>query len=740
MKKTLLNIFFSLLAFTVIGQSKSVSVGHIDQKPVVMVDDAPVLFAGIQYWGLDHWNDGHWEEDIKNIKSLGLNGIRLNIAWDHIEENEGIFTFNQLDKLIDMIEKEDLYVILQFNQSAHEWKPKWFENKYNSKELLAKDIKGKPQYSRLSFASKPFKQHYYNYVRNTIAHVKGRKSIVAYSVYTEPHFADKEQWMDYNKYNREAFRDWVHKRYKTIENVNQAWGTTYANFHKVEPFRKNIPSNWEKMPTTDRKQFADWNLWNCIAKSDFIGGLIQECKKIDKETLYIQNMMWKWTSKYGANVALDPEINYSYADVIGINVYPLGKNAFKIEGAVNFIRTLFNNEKPVWLGEFSTKSGNPSTDQLNKMLEGCFDAGGTGFVYFTYNGQAEKGNEEYGIEHYGILDRHRQKKDAYYELKSYLSKYIKGKHSDILNQKIEKADVQFLWPQMNKIYGYLSENYNYNTYISAFIYATLENGWSIDVVSEFEVIQDDIDFNLPLLTISMPFTNKKVGNALRRQIRNKGLNVFINGRYSENIYSISGLVNHKGYPRLDNTTGVSFSSLEYGSDDKIQFSTGSSFSVLSDFPAQGTKVKILPSDNFKVLGKWQDGSPALIEKNIGSGKMIYMGTHFFHPDFNSDTQLKGKILELILHQLNDSTSDQSSNSRKGKSKKKRLINLNDKLYQIPLEGDGVYQVFTIEGKNVSKGSFSTHEYQINLNHIRSGKYLIKVQTSSDRQTDIIVLH
>ena len=102
----------------------------------------------------------------------------------------------------------------------------------------------------------------------------------------------------------------------------------------------------------------DWNLWNTIAKAKFIGGLIEESKQIDNQHIYIQNMMWKWSGEYAANVALDPEINYEYADVIGINTYPHGKNASKVGTQVNFIRTLFQNQKPVWLGEFNTKSGN----------------------------------------------------------------------------------------------------------------------------------------------------------------------------------------------------------------------------------------------------------------------------------------------------------------------------------------------------------------------------------------------
>ncbi|NME71023.1 beta-galactosidase [Flammeovirga aprica] len=741
--KIFLLLITLLISNSLLAQVLPTTVGHIGEKPVVLRNGEPVLFKGIQYWGLDHWNEGHWEEDIKNIKKLGLNGIRLNIAWDHIEAKEGVFTFEKLDQLLDLIEENDLSIVLQLNQSAHAWKPVWFEQKYTSKELLVKDVNGKNQYDRLSFSSAPFKKHYYNYVRNTVAHLKDRQSIIAYSVYTEPHFADKEQWLDYNKHSREGFKNWLRGRYESIEQLNTAWHTNFGSFGKVEPYREVPNSDWNQMPDEHRKQFGDWNLWNCVAKAEFIGGLIAECKKIDKEHLYIQNMMWKWSGKYGANVALDPEINYAYADIIGINVYPYGKNAYKVGASVNFIRSMFRNTKPVWLGEFSTKSGNATEEELSAMLGEAFKLGCTGFVYFTYNGQAEKGGEEYGIEHYGILDRNRKKKDAFYELQDYLKHEVTGEEKTILETPIPEAKVNFLWPQMNKIYAYLSEEFNFDMYVSAFNLTNMDSDLPVNVITEKQLIHGEYDKSLPLLVPSMPMTNKKVAGALKKQIKNEGLNVLIAGRFGNYYFNNQKEVTNKGNTRLDSYLGLGFKYLKKGNNKarlKMEQDYGelkTNDSVIPKFD----KIAITQTEGLTPLAKWPDGTIAMGLQPLGKGEILYVGSHFFKftsSATDSARVFNKKVLQSFVEESNKR--DQVTSLKQGKKKKKkRLIRLDDKKYTVDLIGEYTFQVVNFDGRLLASSSEPRMHRVIDLKNLSSGKYLIKIRTHTDQQTDIIVV-
>ena len=75
-------------------------------------------------------------------------------------------------------------------------------------------------------------------------------------------------------------------------------------------------------------------------------------------------------------------------------------------------------------------------EELGNILDSCFAAGCTGFTYFTYNGQAEQGGEQFGIEHYGLLDRNRARKPSWDATATYLKNAIVGREATILAKPV----------------------------------------------------------------------------------------------------------------------------------------------------------------------------------------------------------------------------------------------------------------------------------------------------------------
>ena len=442
---------------------------RINGKPIVHHNGKPLFFAGIQYWGLDNWSVNKWDKDIQNFKKLKLNGLRLNIAWDHIETQEGKFDFSKLDALLKKLEKENILIYLQFNQSAHNWKPKWFEEKKVKEgwEVNARNHKGK-KVGRYSFSSDKWAEYYYNYVTKTIKHVKSYSNIVAYSVYTEPHFApDFKTWLDFNPENIAKFKLWLKEKYSSdISALNTAWGTKFKTFSDARPLIKMPPKNWKDQPEKDKQRFLEWRKWNSIAKARFIGNLIKQARKVDPNHLYGQNMMWKWTDGNQAMVALDPEINYEYADLIGINIYPNPKNFHKIGKNVNFIMSLHDYKKPVWLAEFNYKQGQATTEGLNKMITSGVKHGATGFVYFTYRAIKAMGKDR---GHYGaVCDTDFKTKTcslkSFNHLQNYMEKYFKGNETLLLETPLPKHTHYFLWDQDIQYKAYLDKSFSISKY------------------------------------------------------------------------------------------------------------------------------------------------------------------------------------------------------------------------------------------------------------------------------------
>lgn len=82
-----------------------------------------------------HYLELNYTEALNNILTLPLTYVRVAAYWDEIEPVSGIFNFNVLDNIINLIMKSDKKIILAVGMKAPRWPefhfPSWVKNKYN---------------------------------------------------------------------------------------------------------------------------------------------------------------------------------------------------------------------------------------------------------------------------------------------------------------------------------------------------------------------------------------------------------------------------------------------------------------------------------------------------------------------------------------------------------------------------------------------------------------------------------
>lgn len=173
------------------------------------------------------------EEDIRLMKLAKCNVMSIGIfAWSALEPEEGKFTFEWLDNVIEKLYENGIYVILATPSGA---RPAWMSQKY-------------PEVLRVG--------------ENRVRNLHGRRHN---HCYTSPVYREKVQIMNtklaerYGKhpavlmwhisnefggdchcdYCQEAFRDWLKKKYGTLEQLNDVWWTafwshTYTDWSQIE--------------------------------------------------------------------------------------------------------------------------------------------------------------------------------------------------------------------------------------------------------------------------------------------------------------------------------------------------------------------------------------------------------------------------------------------------------------------------------------------------------------------------
>ncbi|MGC9219520.1 MAG: beta-galactosidase, partial [Athalassotoga sp.] len=86
----------------------------------------------------EQWPEERWKIDAKLMHDAHINIVRMaEFAWSKMESKEGEYSFEWLDKVIDILSKYGIKVVLGTPTAAP---PKWLIDKYP--DILPVDVNG----------------------------------------------------------------------------------------------------------------------------------------------------------------------------------------------------------------------------------------------------------------------------------------------------------------------------------------------------------------------------------------------------------------------------------------------------------------------------------------------------------------------------------------------------------------------------------------------------------------------
>lgn len=122
---------------------------------------------------------------LKEYKSLGFSWIRLGVYWSQIEKKEGIYDFEELDKIVDLCKQMDLKIVLTIGMKAPRY-PEYFIPNW----LLCK----KTRLSSFTNNDSELFERLEKYIEKTVIHFKAEKAIKVWQVENEPLDPSGEKW------------------------------------------------------------------------------------------------------------------------------------------------------------------------------------------------------------------------------------------------------------------------------------------------------------------------------------------------------------------------------------------------------------------------------------------------------------------------------------------------------------------------------------------------------------------
>jgi beta-galactosidase len=181
-----------------------------------------IIFGGDYF--PEQWPQEMWKEDIRLMKQANVNMVSVGIfSWALIQPDENTFTFDGLDKIMDMLAANNIDVCLGTATAAQ---PNWLTRKYDDILFVRENGEQVPYGSRQTYCvnSPSYRKAIRRLAQEMATHYKGHKALALWHINNE--YANKNS-MCFCKNCEKAFRVWLQKKYGTIENLNEMWGTVF---------------------------------------------------------------------------------------------------------------------------------------------------------------------------------------------------------------------------------------------------------------------------------------------------------------------------------------------------------------------------------------------------------------------------------------------------------------------------------------------------------------------------------
>lgn len=190
---------------------------------------------GVCYYP-EHWPEEMWPRDAARMVEVGISWVRIGeFAWSRLEPIPEHFTFDWLERAIDVLANAGLKIVLGTPSCTP---PRWMLERFP--DMLALDTEGRPR----GFGSR---RHYcfshagYREAAAQMAQRLGARygrdpRIHAWQIDNE--YGCHDTILSYSDTAKTAFQNWLSDRYRQIDNLNAAWGNVfwsmeYARFDQI---------------------------------------------------------------------------------------------------------------------------------------------------------------------------------------------------------------------------------------------------------------------------------------------------------------------------------------------------------------------------------------------------------------------------------------------------------------------------------------------------------------------------
>lgn len=596
----------------------------------------------------DQWPESYWDEAFAKIKEIGFTLVRFNeMGWSMIEPEEGKFDFSYLDKAFSICKKYNLKVVLGTGAAQA---PQWLIERFPDILPVANDGQIHPEYGpRPNFCrdNPNYKKYALRLTEKIADRYAKHPNLEMWQIDNEPAYPpldlpSNKDWC-HCKFTRAAFCEWSRKRYKKIDALNQAWGTSFWS-GAFNDFEQIVPPKAGMWQGGNPHIYLDWYRFKSEQLSDWLKLLKKTVRKYDKKHKVGINSFTNIPNRIPDHEVLSQEMDW-----FGWDIYPAATQNTdeSLSQIADYWRSICKrNNCEFIVGELqagpTVRWGDPALvkgEEIKKWAKIIAERGATTILFHNLRPPLF-GCETGG---YGLLDNDGKETDRSRAVREIITAVGTEQCS------VPTASIAIFYSKSSEVQTFQEEGWQRGAppgWFSGrgelgllFGLNSLAGAYKLAYPNKADFIfEKQLEEEIPkqkILLLANPYLlSEKHFENIKKYVEAGGIAV---------IDSRPGLKDEMGRllpkSRFENLVKLSYKATEIISD-KIP---------IAKLKARVDGFRDLVDTTDGILAKYSDGFPAIIEKNIGKGKAIYATFSLFSSLRHWENK---NLLEFIKNRIN----------------------------------------------------------------------------------------
>lgn len=602
---------------------------------------------GVQYYRAPTPRPEEWAGDLHEIYRSGFKLIQLRPQWRTHERHRGKIVWDDIDRLMELAGQNELKVIIKpMLECAPDWVYTELDGSrrtFGGQKLLPQAIGAFYVGGWLPCFDNPKVQSAaIDFVKAIARRYSGNERLFLWNAWNEPRSRPLGECQC--EYSIESYRQYLTKRFGTIETLNEQFGKAWSDFSTV-------------MPPVSGRDYAEmflWRQWAFEVVAQRVRMVAETIRNIDKSHSVMAHVGCSTIIQDIACDSSDDHLTAKTVDFYGcslpINIYPKTmKDACMGSMICDWLRSV---DKNFWCHEiYPTGAGwNPSPKKSfqARQLWTALSCGAKGLVYWQYRSE-RLGNESNGHGLREINGAPTERSEAAEEFASVLSK----EGEQFTKTTVPHPKIAVLYDRQCDLLSRIQCMHNDlareeiktdYTYKQA-VQGTYLGLWLTDIRADWISTNQlhRIEHYSCIIASALELADRQMINALKAFVEQGGKLIveFPFACRGENTWV------------LPDRPGLGMDKL-LGVREKQRLNIDREDIILPDnemFSVSDTKVVFELAADADVLGHWGDGTAALVRNTYGKGQVLSIGGSLsirtLTQESQSDRQQWERLLDLL---------------------------------------------------------------------------------------------